>query len=127
MSDPREWTLKGGLFVYDRPGGPPGNQAVTHCDGPVPEMGEHVPVIEKSAYHKLQFEVIQLKEEASMWKAIRQSEDLVAEGDRRMAAIELLRWKGVLSDLVRAVSLVDPRSAHVEDAYNKARALIEDL
>lgn len=53
MSETREWTLTGGLFVYDRPGGPPGNRPHTHCEGPYVGIGELIHVIEHSAYDQL--------------------------------------------------------------------------
>jgi hypothetical protein len=72
----REWIIKGGLYVYDRPGGPPGNQAMNHVDGLVLGFNEHVLVREvlpdtvmitreefKAAYQKAMFLHMQKFEE----------------------------------------------------------------
>ena len=42
----REWIIKGGLYVYDRPGGPPGNQCINHVDGELLGFNESVRVRE---------------------------------------------------------------------------------
>lgn len=42
----REWIIKGGLYVYDRPGGSPGNQCINHVDGELLGFNESVRVRE---------------------------------------------------------------------------------
>ena len=42
----REWIIKGGLYVYDRPGGPPGNQCINYVDGELLGFNESVRVRE---------------------------------------------------------------------------------